>query len=152
MCYYCCAWVRCADRPILVDLIEYVAKRRLLCLNAQAGIVLCCLGCAIFGITEVPTDGVDFDASGYGYSSTNNAGQPAAPTPTAAPYIPPTSSSADVATEQPAATLVPSTGQGDSEILPPTVETAPVDLLNDVEQGQISAPQETKAGEFHDLD
>jgi hypothetical protein len=115
------------------------------------------LGCAIFGITEVPTDGVDFDTSDYGYSSTNNAGQPAPPTPTAAPYIPPPPPSADVATEQPAATLVPETGQSDSNtgssaIPPPTVDSAPVDLLNDVEQGQSSPPQETKSGEFHDLD
>jgi hypothetical protein len=137
--------------------IEYVTKRRLFCLNVQAGIVLCCLGCAIFGITEVPTDGIDFDTSDFGYSSTNNAGQPAVPTPTAAPYIPPPPPSADVATEQPAATLAPETGQGDSNtgsgaIPTPTVESAPVDLLNDAEQGQTSPPQETKSGEFHDLD
>lgn len=31
-------------------------------LLVQAGIILCCLGCAIFGITEVPTDGVEFDS------------------------------------------------------------------------------------------
>jgi hypothetical protein len=128
-----------------------------LSLNVQAGIVLCCLGCAIFGITEVPTDGVDFDTSDFGYSSTNNAGQSPAPTPTAAPYIPPPPPSSDVATEQSGATLVPETGQGDSNtgssaISPPTAETAPVDLLNDAEQGQISPPQETKSGELHDLD
>lgn len=123
----------------------------------QAGIILCCLGCAIFGITEVPTDGVDFDTSDYGYSSTNNAGHPVAPTPTAAPYIPPPPS-ADVATEQPVTTLAPETGQGDSPntgssaIASPTVDSAPVDLLNDAEQGQSSSPQETKSGEFHDLD
>jgi hypothetical protein len=137
--------------------IEYVTKRRLFCVNVQAGIVLCCLGCAIFGITEVPTDGIDFDTSDFGYSSTNNAGQPAVPTPTAAPYIPPPPPSADVATEQPAATLAPETGQGDSNtgsgaIPTPTVESAPVDLLNDAEQGQTSPSQETKSGEFHDLD
>merc|ERR1712151_666931 len=29
------------------------------------GIILCCLGCAIFGITEVPTDGLEFDTGEY---------------------------------------------------------------------------------------
>jgi hypothetical protein len=29
----------------------------------QAGTILCCIGCAIFGITEVSTDGVAFDAT-----------------------------------------------------------------------------------------
>ncbi len=110
------------------------------------------MGCAIFGITEVPTDGIDFDTADYGYTSTNNAGQPAAPT--GAPYIPPPPSSVGVATEQPAATLVPETRQGDSStgnsaIPPPTV---PVDLLSDAEQGQSSPPKETKSAEFHDLD
>jgi hypothetical protein len=31
----------------------------------QAGIILCCLGLAIFGITEVPTEGVEFDTSDF---------------------------------------------------------------------------------------
>lgn len=29
--------------------------------SSQASLILCCLGCAIFGITEVNTDGVEFD-------------------------------------------------------------------------------------------
>jgi Transmembrane Fragile-X-F protein len=32
----------------------------------SAGIILCCLGLAIFGITEVPTDGVEFDTGDFG--------------------------------------------------------------------------------------
>jgi hypothetical protein len=31
----------------------------------QAGIILCCLGLAIFGITEVPTEGLEFDAGDF---------------------------------------------------------------------------------------
>jgi hypothetical protein len=31
----------------------------------QAGIILCCLGLAIFGITEVPTEGVEFDTCDF---------------------------------------------------------------------------------------
>ena len=37
----------------------------LLCVLSKAGIILCCLGCAIFGITEVPTDGVEFDTENF---------------------------------------------------------------------------------------
>jgi hypothetical protein len=44
----------------------------------KAGIVLCCLGCAIFGITEVPTDGIDFDSGEhigpFGYTAATMAG------------------------------------------------------------------------------
>lgn len=39
------------------------------CFVFQAGIILCCLGCAIFGITEVPTDGVEFDTGDYADTS-----------------------------------------------------------------------------------
>ena len=57
-----------------------------------AGIMLCCLGCAIFGIQEVPTDGVEFDTADFGYSSTEakptQAGMPQQPTQSSN-YTPP---------------------------------------------------------------
>jgi hypothetical protein len=34
-------------------------------IHLKAGIILCCLGLAIFGITEVPTDGVEFDTTDF---------------------------------------------------------------------------------------
>lgn len=46
-----------------------------------AGMMLCCLGCAIFGIQEVPTDGVEFDTADFGYSS----GEPNQPNKTNMP-------------------------------------------------------------------
>lgn len=62
-------------------------------LAEQAGLVLCCLGCAIFGITEVPTDGVEFDSG----DQLNDSGEPPmipvktqnASQPIVAPYNPP---------------------------------------------------------------
>lgn len=44
-----------------------------------AGTILLCLACAIFGVTEVPTDGVEFDTGNYGYSAptTESANQSA---------------------------------------------------------------------------
>jgi DnaJ domain len=70
-----------------------------------AFVILTCLACAIFGITEVPTDGVDFDhmASDFGYAtatSTSPAGKTAASegaTPTATNYAPPPSSTTTTA-------------------------------------------------------
>ena len=41
----------------------------------QAGIILCCLGFAIFGITEVPTDGVEFDTGEFGGDSNTDMEQ-----------------------------------------------------------------------------
>ena len=55
----------------------------------QAGLILSCLGCAIFGITEVPTNGVEFDPADFAYT---NAEEGTAPPTTAAAtpiYVPP---------------------------------------------------------------
>lgn len=66
-----------------------------------AGIILSCLGCAIFGITEVPTDGVEFDTGDQNAGAPANMAaeppiimvpptQPAsASSPTVTPYNPP---------------------------------------------------------------
>jgi hypothetical protein len=120
--------------------------------NAQAGIILCCLGCAIFGITEVPTDGVVFDTGDFAYSNAEQ--QTAASPPTAAPYIPPPPPNVDVKTEQPAAAaLVPETRQGDSVVIPPPTAEPVVDLLSDPVQAQgQSAPQDARPGELNELD
>lgn len=40
--------------------------------------ILCCLGCAIFGITEVRTDGVEFDTGDAGIDASQDISPPAA--------------------------------------------------------------------------
>jgi hypothetical protein len=130
----------------------------------QAGIVLLCLGCAIFGITEVPTDGVDFDTVDYG----TDHGESSVATPLAAAtgtsYAPPTGND-ETYTDH--SELDPEKGVGamltapqlqsetqnasqiqDQAAVP--LQAAPVDLLDDVEQGKQI--QQSNSGELHDLD
>jgi DnaJ domain/Transmembrane Fragile-X-F protein len=64
----------------------------------QAGLILCCIGCAIFGITEVPTDGIHFDDPSFSYMNAAETGtaapngvHPTAP-PTGQPETVPTTS------------------------------------------------------------
>lgn len=105
----------------------------------QAGIILCCLGCAIFGITEVPTDGVDFGADGnfdytHADATTTTTAPPAAAQPAAAAtpvYEPPIPS-------QDTTPVVPQQAQ-------PTV-----DLLDD--SGVVKQAPQQPDGELHDLD
>jgi hypothetical protein len=40
----------------------------------QAGLILCCLGCAIFGVTEVSTDGIDFENTDFDYTNVEQGG------------------------------------------------------------------------------
>lgn len=63
-------------------------------LSLQAGIILCCLGCAIFGITEVPTDGVEFDSGDEETGHSWNFPQ-TDPPPVPVPQSQPTSSTAN---------------------------------------------------------
>ena len=44
----------------------------------QASLILCCLGCAIFGITEVSTDGVEFDTGEGGLDPSQDISPPGA--------------------------------------------------------------------------
>jgi len=55
-----------------------------------AGILLLCLGCAIFGITEVPTDGVEFDTADFGFvAGAAPAGSTEMPQTSSVNYAPP---------------------------------------------------------------
>jgi hypothetical protein len=117
----------------------------------QASIILCCLGFAIFGISEVPTDGLDFDTfdlSGDSNTEFDNA-HPSAPS--GANYAPPTG------TEQSMVEPDLESGEGNTGNKPEgTAETvgassnspeqpttsSPVDLLDDYEQG--SQPNEAQ--------
>jgi len=76
-----------------------------------AGLILCCIGCAIFGITEVPTDGVEFDTG----QETDVEQAPAAPVGTH--YEPPPSATVSNRAPPPA--------QKPTILAPP-----PVDLLD----------------------
>jgi hypothetical protein len=134
-----------------------------------AGIILCCLGCAIFGITEVPTDGVDFDTGEISDSGTysDTPTQPAAASPTpggTAAYVPPppsTQAGASAQTSTPDmeqgqapttdATPITTIPEPSTETLPS--QTTPADLL-DIEQGQQPADNKDSAmqNSLHELD
>mmetsp|Transcript_12906 Transcript_12906/g.18015 ORF Transcript_12906/g.18015 Transcript_12906/m.18015 type:complete len:594 (+) Transcript_12906:155-1936(+) len=119
-----------------------------------AGTILCCLGCAIFGMTEVPTDGVEFDT---GSLDTGTAAEASINTPMPAPvsginYAPPSERN-DPSKNEPSPTLDAEKGEmeesgGNPE--PHTIEPPPqpIDLLDDYEQVQKSSSR----GELHDLD
>jgi hypothetical protein len=55
---------------------------------------LCFLGCAIFGVTEVPTDGIDFESSEFAYTNLGN-GSAAVAKPTPTSTVPPSSNNSD---------------------------------------------------------
>jgi hypothetical protein len=128
-------------------------------------LILCCLGCAIFGITEVPTDGVDFDTGDFGGESNAESisSPPAAPTGTN--YAPPLGNDDSTATASASATSDPDPEKGegtmgDSEskmqVIPePAAATAPaLDLLDDYEQGNPpkQTPSAADQGGIHELD
>lgn len=83
----------------------------------QAGLFLLCTAFAIFGISEVPEGGVQFDATHFEDSNFNNAAPAASPIVPDAPYVPP-----QPATQEESYVHV----QQDSPA---------VDLLDDVERG-----------------
>ena len=103
--------------------------------------MLCCLGCAIFGITEVPTDGVEFDTEGLSDSGTQESPTAAAAPPAGVSYVPPTKvqpcepqqSNPDLEKGETAPNSATSTIQ---EAVQPEPMQPPPDLLNDVEQGK----------------
>ena len=124
----------------------------------QAGLILLCLGCAIFGITEVPTDGVEFDTGDFGGESNGESVvSPTPDVPSGANYTPPRQ------TEESPAERDPEAGQpmeaeesGAKDAQPeisPTAAAAPtsakVDLLDDIEAGQT---QRSNNGTIHELD
>lgn len=103
--------------------------------------MLCCLGCAIFGITEVPTDGVEFDTEGLSDSGTQESPMAAAAPPDGVSYVPPTKvqpcepqpSTRDLEKGETAPNSATSTIQ--EPVRPEPMQPLP-DLLDDVEQGK----------------
>lgn len=126
---------------------------------------MCCLGCAIFGITEVPTDGVDFDTGDISGSATSDTAGASATGGTATAYVPPPAN-AQSAAPQPSTTpdmeqgsaTAPAGGEptADPTIPKPSQPSQPptADLL-DVEQGQ-PPPAENRdsamQNSLHELD
>ena len=128
--------------------------------HLQAFTVLCCLGCAIFGITEIPTDGVDFDASDFAYANAEagtappqasaTATAPSEPSSSSQPvYIPPPPEpSPTAAAEEPTPTVLPETPSP-----PLDEESKPIVSQGDTNADQkASAPVPVNDGELHDLD
>lgn len=132
-------------------MIEYVFHRLVefshFTQSLQAGLILCCLGFAIFGISEVPTDGVEFDTGDFGGES--NTDSVAAPSGTN--YNPPTSTAEESSTEH---EPDPEKGEGNmgsepqantpstsvTQDQPPTTPAPkPIDLLDDCETGKQTA-------------
>uniref|UniRef100_A0A7S1UVB4 J domain-containing protein n=1 Tax=Grammatophora oceanica TaxID=210454 RepID=A0A7S1UVB4_9STRA len=99
-------------------------------LLTMAGMILCCIGFAIFGITEVPTDGVEFDTG----EDTD------VESPSAASYVPPAEAAAATPTAPPTTTATS---------VPPT----PVDLLDNPPQPQTTTTtSKPSGGGSYDLD
>jgi len=77
----------------------------------QAGVVLCCIGCAVYGVTEVSTEGIDFTTSDFAYhnAEAGNAPGPAGASgannsaPSQPVYVPPPAAE----TQQQSAPAVP---------------------------------------------
>jgi hypothetical protein len=90
-------------------------------LLCQAGTILCCIGCAIFGITEVSTDGVAFDATDTDLES---ATTPSKTSVSTGQYNPPMTTSSIPQT--PLAVPPPAV----STPVPSAAATAPVSLLS----------------------
>ena len=50
--------------------------------------MLCCIGCAIFGVTEVSTNGIDFETGDFAYQNAEEGKMPANAAAGAAPPAP----------------------------------------------------------------
>jgi len=105
--------------------------------------LLCCIGCAIFGVTEVSTDGIDFETGDFAYQNAEEGKAPGTGTSEATPaasqpvYVPPPPSAPqpDTTTQEPVSALaepsVPETTAAAevSGVEPPSQQEAPIDQL-----------------------
>ena len=95
----------------------------------QVGIILCCIGVAIFGITEVPTDGVDFDTA---HSVDGDVEAP----PAATAYDPPVPPSTGAPqTEASSPSITTADLLGGTNVTPPVSETPLVELVSSADHG-----------------
>lgn len=117
--------------------------------------MLCCIGCAIFGVTEVSTDGIDFETGDFPYQNAEEgkmptaaagAAPPAAAAAAAPAYVPPPPQpepTPPVAVTEPEPVVSqpenePTTTAGAPAVDEPSRAEAPVDLL-DEEAGKESS-------------
>jgi hypothetical protein len=114
-----------------------------------AGIILCCLGFAIFGITEVPTDGVGFETGDF---VVDGSAESLESTP---------SPSATAGAENVVKGGNDATDADDPELGKPNeessdLEPSPVPSIQPVQQARSSieegSRQEVTEAELHDLD
>eukprot|EP00977_Amphora_coffeiformis_P005715 scaffold1211_cov169-Amphora_coffeaeformis.AAC.14 len=102
-----------------------------------AGIILLCLGCAIFGVTEVPTDGVEFDTATYGYSGPTAQSATTTNTPEAAPA--PNRTEPTQPGDPPIITPMPPNEPQMATYAPPSSGAAPTNAIS-VTQGPVIVP------------
>ena len=100
----------------------------------QAGVILCCLGCAIFGITEVPTDGVDFDTGDFTLGATGGSVPAQA---TTQPYVAPP---AQATTEPYVAPPPPTVAANEKNTIPASPTTTASEQHVKVAQPGIVSP------------
>lgn len=124
--------------------------------------MLCCIGCAIFGVSEVSTDGINFEAGDFAYMNAE-AGAAPGPGPAAAPiptvYVPPPVEPTPAAfVPAPAATdsypnivSEPERGETKNEDVPVIVNTH-VDATYDQAPDVLTADGKLPAGEIDELD
>jgi hypothetical protein len=113
------------------------------------GIILCCLGCAIFGISEIPTDGVQFEEGDFGESG--NADPTVATTfaSQSKTYMHP-----EAAEDASAGLTYPEVDRSATSIPPvtsplPTIESVPVPV--ELGEPALKVNPSPEVG-FHDLD
>ena len=141
--------------------------------------ILCCLGCAIFGITEVPTDGVEFDTGDQARETSPTdppiipvppTDQPTVDIPMGVTYFPPSTADdaapsgsawdpergearkAFISTEdQSSASSLHRSTANQSPPLPVQTQLAPMDLL-DCNASSVAPQSDTISGSIHELD
>jgi hypothetical protein len=120
--------------------------------------MLCCLGCAIFGITEVPTDGVEFDTGELSDSGTQETSPTAGTGPAGVSYAPPSVQPDLEKGETAAPTSATATPTIQEPLQPhdePPPSQPPADRLDNVEQGNPKNVDELNVSlwsEIHELD
>jgi len=112
------------------------------------------LGFAIFGITEVPTDGVEFDATDFAYAKAEAGIAPqatfarkqSATTALNQVYVPPEPEPAKATSSQLSEQEV---GLSNAHVASTSEKPIVQDLLDDADKKELDSPNH---GEIHDLD
>lgn len=120
--------------------------------------MLCCLGCAIFGITEVPTNGVEFDTGELSDSGTQETSPTAGTFVGGVSYVPP-GVHPDLEKGEMVAPISATATPSIQEPLLPHDKPPPLksrtDRVDDVEQGKpvnVDELNVSQLSEIHELD